>query len=108
MGDRRDGAPGGAPPQALGQLSQWLARAVGTGGDLGAIEAAGHEIGREIAPERRDRTVADALQDALTALGFAPQRQSGEGADVRYVLGNCPYREAVAGTSPWSAHCTAA
>ena len=93
--------PAGRRPQALGQLSQWLARAVGTGGGgLEDIEAAGREIGREIAPERRDRTVVDALQDTLTALGFAPQRQSGEGGDVRYVLGNCPYREAVAENQP--------
>jgi predicted ArsR family transcriptional regulator len=92
--------PAGRSPQALGQLSRWLARAVGTGGGLADIEAAGREIGREIAPERRDRNVVDALQDTLAALGFAPHREPGDGSDVRYVLGNCPYREAVAENQP--------
>jgi predicted ArsR family transcriptional regulator len=92
--------PAGLRPQALGQLSQWLARAMRTDGGLGDIEAAGREIGREIAPDRRDRSVADALHDALTALGFAPQRQFGDRGDVRYVLANCPYREAVAENQP--------
>jgi predicted ArsR family transcriptional regulator len=91
--------PGGQRPQALGQLSQWLARAAGRSGRLEDVEAAGREIGREIAPEHDERGVADALQDALTALGFAPDRQSTNG-DVRYVLGNCPYREAVAQNQP--------
>jgi predicted ArsR family transcriptional regulator len=92
--------PGGQRPQALGQLSQWLARAAGRTGRLADVEAAGREIGREITPEHDERCVADALQDALTALGFAPKRHPINGADVRYVLGNCPYREAVAQNQP--------
>jgi predicted ArsR family transcriptional regulator len=91
--------PAGRRPQALEQLSRWLARAAGTGG-LQDIEAAGHEIGREIAPERRDRPVAEALHDSLAALGFEPECQMGAGPDVRYVLGNCPYRDAVAENQP--------
>jgi hypothetical protein len=70
VGDRRERRrPGGQRPQALEQLSPWLARAAGRTGRL---------------------------EDALTALGFAPKRHPINGADVRYVLGNCPYREAVA------------
>jgi predicted ArsR family transcriptional regulator len=92
--------PSGRRPQALEQLSRWLARAAGTGGGLQDIEAAGREIGREIAPERRDRPVAQALQDSLAALGFAPVCHPGDGADVRYVLANCPYRDAVAENQP--------
>jgi predicted ArsR family transcriptional regulator len=92
--------PAGRRPQALEQLSRWLARAAGTGGGLRDIEAAGREIGREIAPERRDRPVAQALHDSLAALGFAPECHTGDGPDVRYVLGNCPYRDAVAENQP--------
>jgi predicted ArsR family transcriptional regulator len=92
--------PAGRRPQALEQLSRWLARAAGTGGGLRDIEAAGRDIGREIAPERRDRPVAQALHDSLAALGFAPECHPGDGPDVRYVLGNCPYRDAVAENQP--------
>jgi predicted ArsR family transcriptional regulator len=92
--------PAGQRPEAHEQLSQWLARVIGRTGRLDDIEAAGREIGREIAPERQGRAVVDALQDALTALGFAPERHPINGADVRYVLGNCPYREAVAQNQP--------
>lgn len=92
--------PAGQRPQAHGQLSQWLARAIGTTGRLRDLEEAGREIGREIAPGQRGRPVVDALQDALTALGFAPEQRPINGGDVRYVLGNCPYREAVAQNQP--------
>jgi predicted ArsR family transcriptional regulator len=92
--------PAGRRPQALEQLSRWLARAAGTGGGLEDIEAAGREIGREIAPERRGRPVALELHDSLAALGFAPELRTSDGPDVRYVLGNCPYRDAVAENQP--------
>lgn len=92
--------PAGQPPQAHEQLSQWLARAIGRTARLKDIEAAGRELGREIAPERQGRAVVDALQDALAALGFAPERRPLDRGDVRYVLGNCPYREAVAQNQP--------
>ena len=92
--------PAGQRPQAHEQLSQWLARAIGTTRGLQDIEAAGREIGREIAPEQQGRGVVDALQDALTALGFSPKRHPLDGGDVRYVLGNCPYRDAVAQNQP--------
>jgi predicted ArsR family transcriptional regulator len=36
------------------------------------------------------------MQDALTALGFAPRVEPAGADGWRYVLGNCPYREAVA------------
>jgi predicted ArsR family transcriptional regulator len=92
--------PGGQRPQALEQLSQWLARAAGRTGRLEDVEAAGREIGREIAPQQHGRAVIDALQDALTALGFAPERHPINGGDVRYVLRNCPYRQAVVQNQP--------
>jgi predicted ArsR family transcriptional regulator len=94
-----DARPAGEHPQAYGELSGWLARAAGGGARAQDIERAGREIGRDIAPERGGRAVVDAMQDALIALGFAPERQSTNG-DVRYVLGNCPYREAVVQNQP--------
>jgi predicted ArsR family transcriptional regulator len=85
----------GQPPQAYGQLAEWLARAIGRTGRMADIEAGGREIGREIAPSASDRSAADALHDALSAMGFAPRPEAIDGG-VRYVLGNCPYRDAVA------------
>jgi predicted ArsR family transcriptional regulator len=92
--------PAGQRPQAHGQLSQWLARAIGRTERLEEIEAAGREIGREIASEQRGRALVDALEDGLAALGFAPERHPLDGGGVRYRLGNCPYREAVAQNQP--------
>ncbi len=37
---------------------------------------------------------------ALTALGFAPQRQPAKAGRVLFRLGNCPYREAVRENQP--------
>ena len=92
--------PGGAPPEAHGDLSRWLARAMAAGQPLPAVEAAGRDIGRELAPEAGTRGVREAMQDALTALGFAPRTESTGADGLRYVLGNCPYRNAVAENQP--------
>jgi predicted ArsR family transcriptional regulator len=97
----RDAKPAGEPPQAHGQLGRWLARAVGTGaGGLPAIEATGREIGHDLAPDAGGRPVADAMHDILTALGFAPGREPRPPEGVRFVLGNCPYRDAVRENQP--------
>jgi predicted ArsR family transcriptional regulator len=88
--------PGGRPPQAHGQLGGWLARAIARdGASLADIEDGGREIDRELAPEGHARPVRDALGDALTALGFAPRPEPRGPGRLRYVLGNCPYRDAV-------------
>jgi len=87
-----DAKPAGQSPQAYGQLSRWLARAAG---DLDAIERAGREIGREIAPETPRRPTADSMHGALAAMGFAPQLEPAAPERPRLVLRNCPYREAV-------------
>lgn len=92
-----DAKPAGQPPQAYGQLSRWLARAAG---DLAAIERAGRDIGRDLAPETRDRPTADSLLDALTAMGFAPHREPTAPERLRFVLHNCPYRDAVQQNQP--------
>lgn len=93
--------PGGRPPEAHGHLSRWLARALGDGGaELDRVEQVGREIGRELAPEQTGRGVRQAMHDALTALGFAPDAQAEGDERVRYELGNCPYRDAVRVNQP--------
>ena len=98
----RDAHPAGRPPEAHGQLSRWLARAIGrgAGGGLVAIETTGREIGRELAPDPGSQPVAQAMDDALTALGFAPRPERPAPDLVRFVLGNCPYRDAVRENQP--------
>src|SRR3954468_15313390 len=96
----RAAGPAARPPQAYGQLSRWLARAAGAGGDFAAIERAGRDIGRELAPERGSRGSDDAMQDVLTALGFAPHPERPGPDRLRFVLANCPYRDAVRQNQP--------
>jgi predicted ArsR family transcriptional regulator len=95
-----DVRPAGRPPQAYEELSRWLARTMGRAEDLDYVAEVGREIGHELAPRPNGRSVPDAMQDALVALGFAPRQQAGPRERVRYVLGNCPYREAVAQNQP--------
>jgi len=87
--------PGGAAPQGHGRLSGWLARALSRPPGLSEVERLGREAGRAIAPPREERPLADAMQDALAALGFAPRRERPAPSTLRYVLRNCPYRSAV-------------
>lgn len=94
--------PAGGPPEAYGQLGRWLARAIAdrSEADLERIERAGREIGEELAPAGNGRPPADAMRDALTALGFQPALEPLPPGGVRYVLGNCPYRDAVRENQP--------
>jgi predicted ArsR family transcriptional regulator len=92
-----EAAPGGQPPQSYGQLSRWLARAIAGPGDLASIEATGREIGRELAADGDGRPVEESMLDALAALGFVPRV---EDAGRRFVLRNCPFREAVLQNQP--------
>jgi predicted ArsR family transcriptional regulator len=92
--------PAGRPPEAYGQLSRWLARALVHGGDLAMVEHAGREIGRELAPAPSSRPLAETMRDALTALGFSPREDPAEQGRLRYVLCNCPYRDAVRQNQP--------
>jgi predicted ArsR family transcriptional regulator len=89
---RSEARPAGHAPQAYGQLAEWLARALARTGRTADVEEGGREIGRELAP---DRAGPDAMRDALAALGFAPRSEPLPDG-TRYVLGNCPYRDAVA------------
>ena len=93
-------APAGRPPQAYRQLSRWLARALAGGTDLDSVERAGREIGQELAPAPSGRSVAEGMQDALTALGFSPRQEPAAPERLRFVLCNCPYRDAVRQNQP--------
>jgi predicted ArsR family transcriptional regulator len=90
---------GGQGPLAHGRLAAWLARALSRPPGLAEIEQVGREAGRDLAPQG-DRPTGDAMQDALTALGFAPLREEAAPARLRYVLRNCPYRGAVRENQP--------
>jgi predicted ArsR family transcriptional regulator len=86
--------PAGQPPRGYAQLSRWLARA-SRGERLEQVEAAGHAIGLELVDDAPPRPLAQALNDALGALGFAPRQEAADDTVV-YVLESCPYRDAVA------------
>ena len=95
-----DALPGGEPPGSYRQLARWLARSIpARPGRLREVERAGRELGREL-PSTRGRSPAEeTMGRALTALGFAPQREPAQGRVV-FRLGNCPYREAVRENQP--------
>jgi predicted ArsR family transcriptional regulator len=90
-----DARPGGRRPSAYTDLGRWLARAIAASASrLRDVEATGRTIGRELAPAR-GRSAKHALRTTLTSLGFQPHLEDGEGGDVTFCLGNCPYRDAV-------------
>ena len=64
------------------------------------MERVGREIGEELAPEPSGASLGDAMQDALTALAFAPRMERPAPDRLRYELRNCPYREAVRENQP--------
>jgi len=89
--------PGGEPPTAYADLGRWLVRAMASSKvSLREVEASGRKIGASLAPETGDGVSAEKqMHGALTALGFQPQRELGEGNRMSYCLGNCPYRDVV-------------
>jgi predicted ArsR family transcriptional regulator len=91
--------PGGEAPEAHARLASWLARALSRPPGLDEVEQVGREVGRELAPSPA-RPVAEAMQDALAALGFAPRHERPAADRHRYVLRNCPYRVAVRVNQP--------
>jgi predicted ArsR family transcriptional regulator len=93
--------PGGDPPSAYGNLSQWLARLV-TPRKVGmrTVEATGREIGRELAPELGAASPEETMYSVLTSLGFQPRREVDEDGSLTYKLCNCPYRDAVNENQP--------
>ncbi len=96
-----DALPGGEPRDAYPRLARWLARSIpARPGRLREVEAAGRELGRELPSTRAGDPADQSMGRALTALGFAPQRQPTSAGRVVFRLGNCPYREAVHENQP--------
>jgi predicted ArsR family transcriptional regulator len=88
--------PGGLAPRGYRDLARWLSRAIPPDqATLRTLEAAGRQIGRELAPReaRRDET---ALVTALAALGFQPRIGAVDGDTLSLCLENCPYTDAAA------------
>lgn len=96
-----DALPGGEPRDAYPRLAGWLARSIpARPGRLREVERAGREVGCDLAFPRGGDPAEEAMGRALTALGFAPQRQRASAGQAVFRLGNCPYREAVRENQP--------
>jgi predicted ArsR family transcriptional regulator len=88
--------PGGAPPTGFRELARWLARTIPVRpGRLREVEAAGREIGRELAGTGEGQPGVETLYSTLAALGFRPQVDRSTSGRTTYCLGNCPYKDAV-------------
>lgn len=95
-----DARPGGEPPDAYAQLARWLARSIpARPARLREVRQAGRELGRELLPTPPG-SAQEAMGQALTGLGFAPQREHPGPERVVFRLGNCPYRRAVNENQP--------
>jgi predicted ArsR family transcriptional regulator len=92
--------PAGRSPRGYGELAPWLARMIGESeAEQSRAESEGRRIGQEIAPRGPRTEPADALEAALSALGFEPEQRVARGRRL-YRLGNCPYRDAVRRNQP--------
>jgi predicted ArsR family transcriptional regulator len=95
-----DARPGGQRPGAYRDLCKWLARSMAARSTSPrALERTGRTIGRELAPSDA-APGPEAVERALTALGFAPTVQSRKGDRLTVRLGNCPYRDVVRENQP--------
>lgn len=91
-----DAQPGGDPPTGYAELSCWLVRSLASSGArVRDLETTGRRIGRGLVTAGDGQTAEQRLFDALTALGFAPEREPLGSDRLAYRLRNCPYREAV-------------
>ncbi|MFZ0377364.1 MAG: helix-turn-helix domain-containing protein [Solirubrobacteraceae bacterium] len=96
-----DALPSGEPRDAYPRLARWLARSIpARPGRLREVERAGLELGRELQPAGGGGAAEESMGRALTALGFAPQRQPAKAGRVLFRLDNCPYRDAVRENQP--------
>jgi predicted ArsR family transcriptional regulator len=88
--------PGGDPPSGYADLGRWLVRAMSSARtSVRDVEAAGRQIGRDLAPEDPAASGEERMHGVLVSLGFQPTRELGEPGKMSYCLGNCPYREVV-------------
>lgn len=96
-----DAGPGGDPPDAYELLARWLARSIPPRPvRLREAQRAGRELGRELVPAMASAPAYERIGRTLTALGFAPRRQSDVRRTTTFTLGNCPYRDAVQENQP--------
>jgi predicted ArsR family transcriptional regulator len=96
-----DARPGGDPPSAYADLGRWLARAMAPSkARLRAVEAAGREIGRGLAPQDGALSPEERMRATLVSLGFQPQREIDLAGTLTYKLCNCPYRAVVRENQP--------
>lgn len=87
---------GSEPPDAYRQLARWLARTISPRPvRLREVERGGRAVGRELTSARGRGPAEETMGRTLTALGFAPQRKRSQACQVAFILGNCPYRDAV-------------
>jgi predicted ArsR family transcriptional regulator len=88
--------PGGDPPTAYANLGRWLVRAISaSGASVRDVEAAGRQIGRELAPQETAASPEERMHGVLVAMGFQPRRRFDAADKLTYCLDNCPYRAAV-------------
>ncbi|WP_372789790.1 helix-turn-helix transcriptional regulator [Paraconexibacter sp.] len=92
--------PGGAPPHAYAELGRWLAGIVSSGKtSQRAVEAAGKEIGRRLAPssapDSSDLPAGpdELMRTSLASMGFSPTQSVEPSGALSYRLCNCPYRD---------------
>ena len=87
--------PGGDPPHAYATLARWLARAIpATPRRVREVEAAGREIGRELASGTVG-SLEQVVADQFAALGFQPSIETTADGAISCRLRNCPYRDSV-------------
>ena len=93
--------PGSPAPTAYADLGRWLVRSISaTKTRARDLEAAGREIGRELAPDDAAASTAEGMRNVLGALGFQPTSRIDRKGTLTYTLANCPYRDAVRENQP--------
>jgi predicted ArsR family transcriptional regulator len=93
--------PGGQAPTGYADLGRWLARVVTKRKtSLRGVEAAGREIGRDLASADGGASPEESVYAAFVSLGFQPRREAGPDGSLTYELCNCPYRDVVGENQP--------
>ena len=97
--------PGGESPHAYRDLGRWLARALGSSrAGVRSIEAAGQQIGRELAQADSSSKASERGEQAfhitLSSLGFQPRIGERDHDRLTICLDNCPFRDAVRENQP--------
>jgi predicted ArsR family transcriptional regulator len=79
--------PGGEAPTGYADLGRWLARVVTSRKtSLRGVEAAGREIGRDLAPTDGGASPGESVYAAFVSLGFQPKREVGPEGSLQLPL----------------------